>query len=183
MVVQMYRVYPDNPKYQEYETKFNKGWTHAGKTARIKRIYLAKDKDVNKAYRGKRFNQYRGNKRYQTYFHGTQRACNIGRWGTSLRYCKKPDCSLCGIMWRSFDVKYTGPGCMFGAGIYTTPSSSKADIYAKNHRLFSRRHAMLICRVIASRQQNMTAADHSMTSPSPGYDSVRKPPTVEAMLN
>ncbi|KAI8946347.1 hypothetical protein F4801DRAFT_583502 [Xylaria longipes] len=173
MVVQMYRIYPTDPKYKTYETQFNQGWTHTDKSAKIKRIYLANDNDINRAYRGKRFNRYRGNKRYETFFHGTQRACNIGRWGNSLRYCKKPYCSLCGIMWHSFDVKYTGPLCMFGTGIYTTPSSSKADNYAKNYRLLSRRHAVLICRVISNRPQDLRVADHSLTSPAPGYDSVR----------
>ncbi|TGJ80899.1 hypothetical protein E0Z10_g7850 [Xylaria hypoxylon] len=126
MVVQMYRITPDNPKYLTYENQFKQGWTHKGKSAKITRIYLAKNDDIDRAYRGKRFNNYRGNKRYKIYFHGTQRACNIGRWGNSLRYCKKPECGLCGILWHSFDTKLCRSARMFGAGIYTTPSSSSA---------------------------------------------------------
>ncbi|KAI0440355.1 hypothetical protein F4803DRAFT_527774 [Xylaria telfairii] len=173
MVVQMYRVYDSDPKYKKYETQFNSGWTHQGKSAKIQRIYLANDYDINRAYRGKRFNKYRGNARYKTYFHGTQRACRIGRRGNRLEFCKKPECRLCGVLWHSFDVQYTGSTCMFGKGIYTTPSSSKADIYAKNYYPFSQRHAILICRVISNHPQNLGVADHSLTSPAPGYDSVR----------
>ncbi|KAI1313247.1 hypothetical protein F5Y03DRAFT_338523 [Xylaria venustula] len=173
MVVQMYRVYPGDPWYDHFEKQFTQGWTHTGKSSKITRIYLANEYGIKRSYRGKRFDQYRGQEGYQILFHGTQRACNSGRWGSSLRYCKKSECNLCGILWRSFDVKKTAPGSMFGAGIYTTPSSSKADIYAKNHRLLSRRHAILICRVVSNRPQNLRVADHTLRSPAPGYDSVR----------
>ncbi|KAI1162727.1 hypothetical protein F5B18DRAFT_622667 [Nemania serpens] len=179
MVVQMYRLGNNDPRYQTYESQFDNAWTHPGKSAKIKQIYLAEDNGINRAYRGQRFNMYRGNTTYKEYFHGTQRACNIGRWGSSLRYCKKPECRLCGILWHSFDVKFSGQGCMFGAGIYTTPSSSKADIYARNHHLLSSRHAMLICRVVSNSPQQLAAADPSLAAPGVGYDSVKGLTVVE----
>ncbi|KAI1192359.1 hypothetical protein F5X97DRAFT_337617 [Nemania serpens] len=171
MVVQMYRLQQTDPRYQSYESQFNNSWNHPGKSAKVKQIFLAEESGIDRAYRGKRFNTYRNNGNFEVYFHGTQRACNIGRWGTSLRYCKKPECRLCSILWHSFDVKFSG--CMFGAGIYTTPCSSKADIYARNHHLLSSRHAMLICRVVSNYPRQLGAADSSLASPGSGYDSVR----------
>ncbi|KAI1112562.1 hypothetical protein F5Y14DRAFT_442541 [Nemania sp. NC0429] len=165
----MYRLQHSDRRYKTYEGQFKQAWTHPGKSANIKEIYLAEESGINRAYRGKRFQ--RNNSSYKVYFHGTQRACNIGRWGSALRYCKKPECRLCGILWHSFDVKFSG--CMFGAGIYTTPSSSKADSYARNHHLLSSRHAILICRVVSNYPQRLAAADPSLTAPSSGYDSVQ----------
>ncbi|KAF4503063.1 hypothetical protein FAGAP_706 [Fusarium agapanthi] len=61
---------------------------------------------------------------------------------------------------------------MFGPGIYSTPNSSKADVYVKNHYVSSNLHAMLICYVVASKPQRMWLADHSITRPSRGFNCV-----------
>ncbi|KAI1326717.1 hypothetical protein F5Y16DRAFT_373816 [Xylariaceae sp. FL0255] len=173
MVLQMYRASRGDSDYKRYETKFNQSWEHTGKSANIKDIYLAKPHEIKRSYRGRRFNDYRGNKSYRVFFHGTRRACNAWRSSSRLRYCHNRECNLCGILWHSFKVHCAQPSSMFGSGIYSTPCSSKADIYAKNHRIFSRRHAVLICRVACNNPQSMTSADQTLKSPAYGYDSVR----------
>lgn len=61
---------------------------------------------------------------------------------------------------------------MFGKGIYTTSISSKADGYAKNHRIRSKRHAILLCLVYVGIAEPMYRADHKKRAPIPGCDSV-----------
>lgn len=60
-------------------------------------------------------------------WHGTRRKCNIGDKG-STSFCTDSNCALCSIIKNSFDLKYfkgaTGWG-RFGAGIYTSSTSSK----------------------------------------------------------
>lgn len=60
-------------------------------------------------------------------WHGTTRKCNIGDKGMT-NFCSSPSCSLCCIMRTSFDLscfaKKTNFG-RFGAGIYTSSTSSK----------------------------------------------------------
>ena len=82
---------------------------------------------------------------------------------------------------------------MFGPGIYSTPTSSskstypcqsssnanysafpstEADTYAKNHRIHSHQHAIIVCTVVRGNVNQLYAADHSLTSPGAGFDSV-----------
>ena len=60
-------------------------------------------------------------------WHGTRRKCNIGDKGVT-GFCTDSKCSLCCIIKTSFDLKFfkgaTGWG-RFGAGIYTSSTSSK----------------------------------------------------------
>ena len=68
----------------------------------------------------------RGNEDLQ--WHGTRRKCNIGDKGVTA-FCADLGCSLCCILKSSFDLKFfktaTGWG-RFGAGIYTSSTSSKS---------------------------------------------------------
>jgi len=69
------------------------------------------------------------------FFHGTNRACTLGDTWTKDELCSKKDCSLCAIIRDSFDIDKTGTKhnwSRFGAGIYTSACSSKADDYFKN---------------------------------------------------
>ncbi|KAF5675565.1 hypothetical protein FDENT_9700 [Fusarium denticulatum] len=69
-------------------------------------------------------------------------------------------------------LKYADDEGMFGPGIYSTPNSSKADVYAKNHHVSSNLHAMLICYVVATKPQRKLLADQDITRPSRGFNCV-----------
>ncbi|KAI1192289.1 hypothetical protein F5X97DRAFT_337673 [Nemania serpens] len=174
MVVRMHRISHDSRQYRRYKAQFESSWTHPNKSATVKQIYLADEDELDRSCRGTQFNKYldRNGEEWDEWFHGTQRACYVGEAGDSLSYCYNPECSLCCILRYSFDVRQASDGGMFGRGIYTSPCSSKADIYAKNHYIRSNKHAILICRVVSNSPRLMTTADHSLTSPGYGYDSV-----------
>lgn len=61
---------------------------------------------------------------------------------------------------------------MFGEGIYTTQTSSKADDYVLNHRIRSQKHVMILCLVYVGRSQTLYQADHNRTSAGAGYHSI-----------
>ncbi|EPQ53568.1 ADP-ribosylation [Gloeophyllum trabeum ATCC 11539] len=118
-----------------------------------------------------------GNERRR--FHGTKRACNLGDKGSTM-LCSLPECSLCGIIKTSFKLSLAGTAHpwrrkagRFGAGIYTSATSSKSNDYCKN--LPSARStckAMLLTKVVAGNGEKLTKTDARRTGPSPGYDSV-----------
>ncbi|KIO21985.1 hypothetical protein M407DRAFT_217386 [Tulasnella calospora MUT 4182] len=119
-----------------------------------------------------------GNERRR--WHGTTRACNIGDARRCyprprlLTCCGQSNCPLCCILWSSFRVdKSNSSGRLFnrfGAGIYTSSTSSKADDYAES-AVPSYYKAMLLAKVIVGRGYKSTQ-DAQMTSPPFGYDSV-----------
>ena len=60
-------------------------------------------------------------------WHGTTRKCVIGDKGVT-EFCSDISCSLCCIMKTSFDLRFFGKKTKFGrfgAGIYTSATSSK----------------------------------------------------------
>jgi len=125
-------------------------------------------------------------------WHGTTRNCNIGDNGrTSL--CHSPQCSLCSIIRNSFDMahvgKKTGWG-RFGAGIYTSSTSSKFVGYSpvvttvltlvacrsndySTNLMFSPWRAMLLSYVAVGNGKKLTTDQPSLTKPPAGFDSVR----------
>ncbi|KAM0264542.1 hypothetical protein ACHAPA_008207 [Fusarium lateritium] len=170
MPIYMERLNINDKRYHDHERKFYSSWWHPKKTAEIKSIYLASNANIYKTYRGKLFNTNGGS--YKRMYHGAQRACRIGESGNSLKLCHDDSCHICGILRTSFKLKFACSEGMFGPGIYSTPCSSKADIYASNYHVRSHLHAVLICYVVASRPDRKYAADHSITEPGPGYNCV-----------
>ena len=60
-------------------------------------------------------------------WHGTRRKCTLGDKGCTT-FCPDPQCSLCCIVKTSFDLAHFGKKTSwgrFGAGIYTSSTSSK----------------------------------------------------------
>ena len=60
-------------------------------------------------------------------WHGTRRRCNIGDTGIT-NFCADQRCALCNIIRSSFNLRYFGRATgwgRFGAGIYTSSTSSK----------------------------------------------------------
>ncbi|KAH6622564.1 hypothetical protein F5144DRAFT_550240 [Chaetomium tenue] len=167
-------------EYQLYERMFNDGWIDPNKTACVTRIYIAgKDGLLNSA-RGQSFGRamkQEGGGRFGTRFHGTQRACRIGEWDGELLKCGNPECYLCRVLGESFRTDYARSpnaqfGPLFGPGIYSSTASSKADCYARNHRIHSKQHAVLICRVITNQPQMLAHPDTTRTAPDPGFNCV-----------
>ncbi|RKL23110.1 hypothetical protein BFJ68_g1316 [Fusarium oxysporum] len=172
MPIRMKRLSRSDPNYKDHEFKFYHSWCHDEKSAKVKSIYLASRDDIDKSYRGQRFFTYLNGGSYKRLYHGTSRACHIGESGNDLKLCHDDDCGTCGILRQSFKLKYADDEGMFGPGIYSTPNSSKADVYVKNHYISSNLHAMLICYVVASKPQRKLLADHDITRPSRGFNCV-----------
>ncbi|KAF9243539.1 ADP-ribosylation [Melanogaster broomeanus] len=101
-------------------------------------------------------------------WHGTTRECLLGDQGTS-----EPLLNLFG--------KKTGWG-RFGAGIYTSSTSSKSNDYSSNVKP-SNQKAILLNKVIVGKGYKMTQDNTSLTAPPPGYDSVLAEVVVGGSLN
>jgi len=130
-------------------------------------------------------------------WHGTTRKCNIGDNGITT-FCTDSGCSLCCIIKTSFNLKFfkgaTGWG-RFGAGIYTSSTSSKfvsirlsvfllnmhlmieiltfrSNDYSKNEGITSDWKALLLNKVVVGNGKKLTQDDITLTQPPSGYDSV-----------
>ncbi|KAH9932390.1 ADP-ribosylation [Fomitopsis serialis] len=107
-------------------------------------------------------------------WHGTIRACKIGDSESQPAVCNNSVCSLCGIIKTSFRLaKFshrTNFG-RFGAGIYTSATSSKANDYVQE-RGGSPYKAMLLSDVVMGKAIKLTVDSPSLTQPPVGYDSV-----------
>ncbi|KAJ5631675.1 uncharacterized protein N7484_011775 [Penicillium longicatenatum] len=114
--------------HQQVSHMFNSEWKHPNTRAELVSICVIKNtKDPKLELR----------------FHGTQRACSIG--SSSLEPCDNDECYLCSILENGFSLEYAKPTSMFGSGIYSTVVSSKANIYAKNHGVNSKKHVLILC--------------------------------------
>jgi hypothetical protein len=113
-----------------------------------------------------------GNERRR--WHGTTRTCNLGDNPANLAFCGSTTCSLCSILQTSFRLaafgKQTGWG-RFGAGIYTSSTSSKSNDYSKGPKS-SPYTAIILTRVVVGRGQKITQDSTTLTGPAQGYDSV-----------
>lgn len=108
-------------KYQNYlyeciPARFHSPFNH---------LFFSRRESVERRGNFSAMNKARGNENRR--WHGTRRKCNIGDPGTTS-FCANQGCSLCCIIRTSFDLtffkKATGWG-RFGAGIYTSSTSSK----------------------------------------------------------
>ncbi|KJK74318.1 hypothetical protein H634G_10464 [Metarhizium anisopliae BRIP 53293] len=127
----------ENCKFYKHLTHlFYCKWLHPGTSAKIKSIYIKKNcKDP----------------RHHIRFHGTQRACYEGSSGDKWKPCSNNSCYTCSILRNGFSISKSDPSSMFGPAIYSTIVSSKANLYAKNHNIASRKHAIIVCGVFLGR--------------------------------
>lgn len=180
MIVEVPR---DHERYKSVESQFRQKWLHNGKCPEVRAIYKIVSTKANVA----RYERYldrveakgnfaskgkaRGNENRR--WHGTTRKCNIGDNGVT-KFCSNPSCSLCCIMKSSFDVSFFARKTRFGrfgAGIYTSSTSSKSDAYSCNS-CTSEWKAMLLNRVVVGNGYKMRVDNTGLTEPPPGYDSV-----------
>ncbi|KAH8918451.1 hypothetical protein BT69DRAFT_1225400 [Atractiella rhizophila] len=106
------------------------------------------------------------------HFHGTQRACYIGENSRAINTCSNRDCHLCSLIKCSFQLKYVGQDNALGPGFYTSATSNKADGYAKNADIRSKKHAVLLGDVTTGRKEVVYDWDSDKDGPRSGYDSV-----------
>ncbi|KAG8946538.1 hypothetical protein FRC04_011596 [Tulasnella sp. 424] len=107
----------------------------------------------------------------QQLFHCTSRKCTIGDSGINTELCSIEGCALCAIMRTSYCVAKARASGMFGVGIYTSSTSSKAAGYARNYSP-SPYKAMLLNKVAVGRSYFTGVADNGRRGPPPGYNSV-----------
>ncbi|KAG8986571.1 hypothetical protein FRB93_005233 [Tulasnella sp. JGI-2019a] len=127
-------------------------------------------------------------KRYQSYlsrvgneqqlFHCTRRICQVGDPGENTALCNDTNCSLCRILRSSFSVQYARSTGMFGSGIYSSATSSKASLYSRN-TVRSNYNAMLLVRVAVGKMYCTDVADRGREAPPAGYDSVCGLPGIQ----
>ena len=95
MASNMVKMWRSDEIYQDIETIFNNRWFHDDKEGSIQSIYF------NRRY-SYLFDQVP--KGWRRYFHGTRRACHVGRSGDYLNLCNKNACSLCSILRNGFKL-------------------------------------------------------------------------------
>jgi len=106
-------------------------------------------------------------------FHGTIRECCLGDTSSENALCRLSNCNLCRIIQSSFQLAKAGQRTnfgRFGAGIYTSATSSKANDYSAGSASLNK--AMLLNDVVMGRVVKLTRTDTSLRLPPPGFDAV-----------
>ncbi|KAH9177723.1 hypothetical protein EDB89DRAFT_1934123 [Lactarius sanguifluus] len=167
-----------NRLYQNVEKQFTEQWRHptpVPTVIKIWRIYGERSV-LDRFFRyqlavERRTGTSGANTRRR--FHGTIRKCCLGDTSTDGALCKLSDCNICSIIRSSFQLAHVGERTnfgRFGAGIYTSATSSKANDYYGGSASSNR--AMLLNDVVMGKGIKLTATDESLTKPPAGYDSV-----------
>ncbi|KAK3984021.1 hypothetical protein QBC44DRAFT_253835 [Cladorrhinum sp. PSN332] len=153
---------------------FKKGWLHPNKSANVIGVYLAKNCDLKNSEKGASFGSIRASfGQHSDRFHGTQIACCLTTDANGYFVpCRNSDCNFCRIFRESFRIDKASAGGMFGAGIYSSSCSSKADNYSRNHHIRTTIHAVIICRVVLGRKQLLKTEDRNRKAPDNGFLSV-----------
>ncbi|KAL6299580.1 ADP-ribosylation, partial [Sparassis latifolia] len=161
------------------DTQFKNAWKHSITVPTVVKVWrIYGSKAIND-----RFLKYRqdverrtglteGNNRRR--WHGTIRACTLGDNDNLRDLCTSQSCSLCQIIRSSFQLARAGQRTnfgRFGAGIYTSATSSKANDYAVNSG-GSPYKAMFLNEVVMGKGIKLTRDNVSLTEPPVGYDSV-----------
>jgi len=167
-----------NAKYQDVVKQFTDQWKHQTPVPTVIRLWkIYGDRAVFD-----RFSRYQldverrsgidgGNTRRR--FHGTIRACCLGDTPLDGALCLDSNCNMCRIIESSFQLAWVGQRTnfgRFGAGIYTSATSSKANDYSLGSA--SPNRAMLLNDVVMGKTIKLTTNNTSLTQPPAGYDAV-----------
>jgi len=167
-----------NPLYQDVAQQFTQQWKHPTPVPTVIKLWkVYADQAVLD-----RFSSYQrgvensrgipgGNTRRR--FHGTIRECRLGDTPSESALCRLSTCNLCRIIQSSFQLAKAGQRTnfgRFGAGIYTSATSSKANDYSAGSA--SPNKAMLLNDVVMGRTVKLTRTDTSLIQPPPGFDAV-----------
>ncbi|KAI0317115.1 ADP-ribosylation [Amylostereum chailletii] len=107
-------------------------------------------------------------------WHGTIRSCRLGDADNENTLCNTFQCSLCSIIRTSFQLAHVGQRTnfgRFGAGIYTSATSSKANDYVAERGTSSYR-ALLLNDVVLGKTVKLTTGNPTLTEPPQDCDSV-----------
>ncbi|KAI0080964.1 ADP-ribosylation, partial [Panus rudis PR-1116 ss-1] len=175
----------DHEVFHSVEAQFKTSWRHGDRVCpTVRRIYkvIAEQSSLDKydAYRaavearGQFVKDGRSAGNENRRWHGTTRECRLGDKG-HVQFCSSTKCSLCCIMKTSYDLnlwgKKTGWG-RFGAGIYTSSTSSKSNDYSSNVDPNAALKAIILNKVVVGKGYKMTQDNTSLTAPPNGFDSV-----------
>ncbi|KNZ77577.1 hypothetical protein J132_05111, partial [Termitomyces sp. J132] len=170
--------------FKNVEGQFNRSWRHDDKPRPIvRRIYKVILSQSSEAA----YSQYRSSIEARGKFlasgmsagnenrrwHGTRRECTVGDDGNTT-LCNSSTCPLCSIIQTSYDVGKCKAGSSFerfGAGIYTSSTSSKSHDYAKNGSK-SPLKAILLNKVVVGNGYKLRTGNSNLKAPPSGFDSV-----------
>lgn len=163
--------------------QFRRSWRHSRTAPHVLRILkvvctaaVTKRYDdyvsaISNGHRRQTRSKNGGNERLR--WHGTTRTCRLGDPSAPLLFCQSQSCSLCLILKSGFDVakafSRTHYG-RYGAGIYTTATSSKANDYVRPN--WRKTRVMLLSQVAVGRPAMMQRGNPDLRAPPLGYDSV-----------
>ncbi|KZT64779.1 hypothetical protein DAEQUDRAFT_759736 [Daedalea quercina L-15889] len=169
----------DMDAFRDVSKQFQDQWKHPTSVPTVHKIWkIYCDKQHNGQFSRYRLSVERlrnipnGNSKRR--WHGTIRACNIGDSEAWASVCQSNACSLCGIIKTSFRLANAGQRTnfgRFGAGIYTSATSSKANDYV-HQRGRSPYKAMLLSDVVMGKAIKLTTDNVSLREAPAGYDSV-----------
>ncbi|KAI0002452.1 hypothetical protein BJV74DRAFT_765325, partial [Russula compacta] len=169
-----------NAKYQDVVKQFTDQWKHLTQVPTVIKLWrIYGDRSVLD-----RFSRYQreverrtglpgGNTRRR--FHGTARACSLGDTPLDSVLCQNRACTTCKIIGSSFQIARTRGRTnvgQFGAGIYTSATSSQANDYYSDAGSGSPNRTMLLNDVVIGKTVKLTKTDQSLTQPPAGFDAV-----------
>ncbi|KAI9465774.1 hypothetical protein BJY52DRAFT_1143683 [Lactarius psammicola] len=167
-----------NKSYLSVEKQFTEQWKHPTPVPAVIKIWrIYGERSVQD-----RFFRYQleverrtgiPNANTRRRFHGTIRACRLGDTSTDGALCRLSNCNMCSIIRSSFQLALVGKRTnfgRFGAGIYTSATSSKANDYCAGSASLNK--AMLLNDVVLGKTVKLTTNDESLTKPPGGNDSV-----------
>ncbi|KAI0794920.1 hypothetical protein C8Q75DRAFT_748043 [Abortiporus biennis] len=168
--------------------QFNEQWRHLDENPEVPVVHKVWKIFASKPIVGQ-FDRYRLSVERRTSleggnsirrWHGTVRACNLGDEPHENGLCQDDICSLCCIIRTSFQLAQAGKRTnfgRFGAGIYTSATSSKAhDYVAQSPTAPSSYEAILLNDVVVGKTKKLTVSDPSLIEPPAGFDSVTGEP-------
>ncbi|KAH9969952.1 hypothetical protein BJV74DRAFT_867848 [Russula compacta] len=180
-----------NTDYRDVVNQFTKKWEHPTQVPTVIKVW----KIYGKLSVLGRFTVYRAGVEHRTgipggntrrRFHGTIRKCCLGDTSFNRALCSDRSCSMCRIIEISFQLSHVGQHTYFsrfGAGIYTTATSSKANDYYDGRMSPSPNKAMLLNDVVIGRAAKFYTTEQRLTAPPAGYDSVIGEPSYGGDLN
>ncbi|RGP74762.1 amidase [Fusarium sporotrichioides] len=162
---------------------FTDNWKHDDKQAVINGIFKCKPEELalsSKMHAWKKYLAVTGTsvESAKWHFHCTSRKCNFDESisDSRLLQCDDADtCAFCSILRESLSMEYASEGGWFGAGIYSSNISSKADKFSHDPlgNYHTGLHAVIVCRVIVGRVQWTKKKLFGLKRPKPGFHSVQ----------
>ncbi|KAF5338809.1 hypothetical protein D9758_012063 [Tetrapyrgos nigripes] len=161
----LHRIDQSEAEFFSVSSQFSMHWTY--RCPKLYSIYKISPSSHSQEYRYQAYSKRIGNE--QKLWHGTARLCNLGNDGLeNAEPCSNYKCSLCQIIKDGYSTRRAQPTAMYGRGIYTSKTSTKASGYCSGSGL----KAVLLNNVALGNIFGTDEACKSITPPI-GYDSVQ----------